>query len=59
MEPFDLIATIAAAQDGVVTAEQALDAGLTRDRIRQLCRSGRSASVRALEMSSDQPSCSS
>ncbi len=41
MEPFDLIATIAAAQDGVVTAEQALDAGLTRDRIRQLCRSGR------------------
>ncbi|MFI6821245.1 type IV toxin-antitoxin system AbiEi family antitoxin domain-containing protein, partial [Micromonospora sp. NPDC050187] len=41
MTPFALLRHLAAAQGGIVTAAQALGAGLGRDEIRQLCRSGR------------------
>ncbi|MEU5939133.1 type IV toxin-antitoxin system AbiEi family antitoxin domain-containing protein [Micromonospora sp. NPDC047548] len=41
MAESDLLARIAVGQDGVVTTAQALAAGLSRDRIRYLCRSGR------------------
>ncbi|MGW0435209.1 type IV toxin-antitoxin system AbiEi family antitoxin domain-containing protein [Micromonospora sp. NPDC003197] len=36
-----LLRRIAAGQDGVITADQACRAGMTRDQIRQMCRSGR------------------
>ncbi|WP_328341431.1 type IV toxin-antitoxin system AbiEi family antitoxin domain-containing protein [Micromonospora sp. NBC_00421] len=39
--PLELIHRVALGQDGMVTTSQALAAGLTRDHIRQLCRSGR------------------
>ncbi|MFI9642716.1 type IV toxin-antitoxin system AbiEi family antitoxin domain-containing protein [Micromonospora sp. NPDC051925] len=39
--PLELIRRVAASQDGMVTTRQALAAGLTRDQIRQLWRSGR------------------
>ncbi|SCG71068.1 Transcriptional regulator, AbiEi antitoxin, Type IV TA system [Micromonospora rifamycinica] len=39
--PLELIHRVALGQDGMVTTTQALAAGLTRDHIRQLCRSGR------------------
>jgi hypothetical protein len=39
--PFALLRHLAAAQGGIVTAAQARGAGLSRDEIRHLCRSGR------------------
>ncbi|MFI7590825.1 type IV toxin-antitoxin system AbiEi family antitoxin domain-containing protein [Micromonospora sp. NPDC049359] len=36
-----MLRDVAAGQDGIVTLAQALRAGLTRDQVRQLCRSGR------------------
>ncbi|MFI6261456.1 type IV toxin-antitoxin system AbiEi family antitoxin domain-containing protein [Micromonospora sp. NPDC051006] len=41
MAPQELLRRVAAGQDGVVSGGQALRAGLTRDQVRQLCRSGR------------------
>lgn len=41
MDPLSLIDRVAREQDGVVTAAQAADAGLTRHQIATLCRSGR------------------
>ena len=41
VEPPDVISRIARTQDGVVTAAQALAAGLTRRDIRDLCRARR------------------
>lgn len=41
MEPMEVVRRVASDQDGVVTSRQALAAGLTRDQVRQLCRSGR------------------
>ncbi|WCN81679.1 type IV toxin-antitoxin system AbiEi family antitoxin domain-containing protein [Micromonospora sp. LH3U1] len=41
MGPHQLLRNVAAGQDGMVTLEQALRAGLTRDQVRQLHRSGR------------------
>jgi hypothetical protein len=38
MEPHDVVARIALMQDGIVTAAQALEAGLSRTDIRHLCR---------------------
>ncbi|MBO4159638.1 type IV toxin-antitoxin system AbiEi family antitoxin domain-containing protein [Micromonospora antibiotica] len=39
--PLEILRRIALRQDGMVTTTQALAAGLTRDHVRQLCRSGR------------------
>lgn len=41
MTSLDPLIRIAARQDGMVTARQALDAGFSRDQIRQFCRAGR------------------
>ncbi|MER7440078.1 type IV toxin-antitoxin system AbiEi family antitoxin domain-containing protein [Micromonospora avicenniae] len=41
MTPLDVLRGLAVGQDGMVTLAQALRAGLTRDQVRQLCRSGR------------------
>ncbi|MEV0213503.1 type IV toxin-antitoxin system AbiEi family antitoxin domain-containing protein [Micromonospora sp. NPDC050695] len=41
MGAHQLLRDIAAGQDGMVTLTQALRAGLSRDQVRQLCRSGR------------------
>jgi hypothetical protein len=38
MEPYEVVARIALTQDGIVTAAQALEAGLSRTDIRHLCR---------------------
>ncbi|WP_435206049.1 type IV toxin-antitoxin system AbiEi family antitoxin domain-containing protein [Micromonospora sp. bgisy143] len=41
MGPHQVLREVAARQDGIVTLAQALRAGLTKDQVRQLCRSGR------------------
>lgn len=41
MEPFTLIRSVAATQDGVVTLTQALSAGLRKHEVESLCRGGR------------------
>ncbi|MGC1212453.1 MAG: type IV toxin-antitoxin system AbiEi family antitoxin domain-containing protein [Micromonospora sp.] len=41
MADFDLLLRVAARHGGVVTVDQALSAGFSRDQIRYLCRSGR------------------
>ncbi|MEU4677368.1 type IV toxin-antitoxin system AbiEi family antitoxin domain-containing protein [Micromonospora sp. NPDC023737] len=41
MTPHDVLGQVAARQDGMVTLGQALRVGLSRDQVRQMCRSGR------------------
>ncbi|MFC3503638.1 type IV toxin-antitoxin system AbiEi family antitoxin domain-containing protein [Micromonospora krabiensis] len=41
MTPLDILRRVAAGQDGMVTVEQAVRAGLSKDQVRQMCRSGR------------------